>query len=82
MKYIQQLISNNILLVSQRAAFLPVRQYFSARVAIVATFFMSGLLHDYTWACIFYQHHHKYNDKGECVDCFLPLVWKQCRMVL
>mmetsp|Transcript_20977 Transcript_20977/g.38089 ORF Transcript_20977/g.38089 Transcript_20977/m.38089 type:complete len:288 (-) Transcript_20977:128-991(-) len=61
----------------KRAAFLPVRQYCSARVAIVATFFTSGLLHDYSWACIFYQHHHKYNDKGECVDCFLPLVWKQ-----
>ena len=46
-------------------------------MAIVATFCLSGLLHDYCWSLIFYHHEHEYDDNGHCVDCFLPIVWKQ-----
>jgi len=57
-------------------AFLPARKYFSKQIAIVITFLASGLLHDYTWAIVFYQHTHQRDENGVCKDCFVPITFK------
>eukprot|EP00527_Entomoneis_sp_CCMP2396_P009187 CAMPEP_0198137908 /NCGR_PEP_ID=MMETSP1443-20131203/1339_1 /TAXON_ID=186043 /ORGANISM="Entomoneis sp., Strain CCMP2396" /LENGTH=423 /DNA_ID=CAMNT_0043799481 /DNA_START=229 /DNA_END=1500 /DNA_ORIENTATION=- len=65
--------------VLKHGAFLPARKVFaesgytpavSNGMGTLAAFFASGLLHEYTWACIFYE----YRDDDECEEnCFSPL---------
>jgi hypothetical protein len=50
-------------------AFEPARQFVSVPAAVVFTFVVSGLVHDYSWSLIFYQH-------GKCLDCFVPVLLK------
>lgn len=40
----------------KHGVYLPVRRFFPTRMAVVATFVASGLLHDYCWSVIFYHH--------------------------
>jgi hypothetical protein len=57
-------------------AFLPARQYVSNEMAVLWTFIVSGLVHDYVWSLLFYQHEHTKNEDGVCLDCFVPAVLK------
>jgi hypothetical protein len=57
-------------------AYLPARQYVSKEMAVVWTFRVSGLVHDYVWSLLFYQHEHTKNEDGVCLDCFVPTVLK------
>jgi hypothetical protein len=54
-------------------AFLPARQYVSKEMAMLWTFIVSGLVHDYVWSLMFYQHEHTKNEDGVCMDCFVPI---------
>jgi len=60
----------------KHGAFLPARQFVTTNAAVLWTFVVSGLIHDYSWSLIFYQHEHTLNEQGECTDCFAPIFWK------
>jgi len=38
--------------------FLPLRQIVGSKLAILGTFAVSGLYHEYVWMCTFYNHKH------------------------
>lgn len=40
----------------KRGVFKPVARSFPRALAVGATFFVSGLLHEYVWSFIFFQH--------------------------
>ena len=51
--------------------FLPSRKFVPTKVAILVSFIMSGLIHDYVWAVIFYHHGHQRDaETGICHGCF------------
>lgn len=57
-------------------AFLPARQFVSVPAAVVFTFVVSGVMHDYVWSLVFYQHKQGINTDGRCLDCFVPVLLK------
>jgi hypothetical protein len=61
----------------KHGAYRPARQLFAGpEAAVVLTFVVSGLVHDYTWSLMFYQHEHTRDADGRCVDCFTPILFK------
>jgi hypothetical protein len=60
----------------KHGAFLPARKVVGTKLAVFWTFVVSGLLHDYIWSLIFYQHEHTRNADGQCLDCFAPTAAK------
>lgn len=57
--------------------FLPSRKFVSTKGAILLSFLMSGLIHDYVWAAIFYHHYDKRDpETGVCQHCFAPTTLK------
>lgn len=62
----------------KHGAFLPARKAFADAhvgnlMGTLAAFLASGLLHEYSWAVIFYQYR---EDEGECDNCYSPLPLK------
>jgi hypothetical protein len=55
--------NNMIHTILKYGTFYPAQQYLSKRMALLLTFAMSGLMHEYVWTLIFY--HHPDDDKGE-----------------
>ena len=52
-------------------AFRPARKYFPAPVALTCCFLLSGLLHDFAYACAFYHPRASRNpETGLCEDCY------------
>lgn len=51
----------------KHGAFLPARHFCSTGAAVLVTFVVSGLIHDYAWTLMFHQDDH--ND-------FAPIFWK------
>ena len=45
----------------------PAKKYYSTPISIFLAFVFSGLLHDYTWAIVFY--HHSRDECATCSDC-------------
>jgi Membrane bound O-acyl transferase family len=74
----------------KHGVYLPSRKYVSNGLAIFLTFVASGLLHDYSWALVFYHHTSRRNEAGVCEDCFSPFpfklsaffAWNGCIMLL
>ena len=60
----------------KHGVFLPAKQFVSSRWAVLVTFVASGLLHDYSWALVFYHHRESRNEYGVCEDCFQPFPFK------
>ena len=57
--------------------FLPAKKFVPTKVAILVSFIMSGLIHDYVWAAIFYHHTNQRDDEtGICHGCFAPTTLK------
>jgi len=52
--------------------FLPVQKFANPKIAVLVTFIVSGLYHDYCWAIHFYHQAHYYDDNG-CNDCHVPI---------
>ena len=51
----------------QYGVFLPARQVVSSKLAVLLTFLMSGLFHDYIWAVLFYRPSYTLDaETGEC----------------
>ena len=56
---------------------------YSTKVAVLAAFVASGLLHDYSWAVLFASFPHDYDETGACVGrCWYPLIGKQTAFFL
>jgi len=61
----------------KHGAFLPARHFVSTNLAVLWTFVVSGLIHDYAWSLTFYHHRHTLDPHtGQCLDCFAPILWK------
>lgn len=61
----------------KHGAYLPARQFFvRPHAAVVLTFVVSGLIHDYVWSLMFHQHEHMRDANGQCLDCFAPILLK------
>jgi hypothetical protein len=56
--------------VMRGGVFLPAKIFFPKKVALLITFVVSGLYHDYVWFCVFYSPKHLYDEKGVCEDCY------------
>jgi len=61
----------------KRGVFKPVRKFTSKYVAMAASFFVSGLVHEYVLTVVFPFSEYKYSDDGTCIgdqprDCFVP----------
>jgi len=52
----------------KRGIYLPARRYFPKTVAAMATFFASGLMHEFMNAVLFYTHDSERNSNGICND--------------
>lgn len=64
------LMIHNIL---KGGCFQPARKFVSTPVAVFISFAVSGLMHDYVWAVIFYHYRDQRDEKaGVCLDCFTP----------
>ena len=63
----------------KKGIYKPVRQLTSSsKAAIFSAFVVSGLLHEYVWAILFYVHEHQVDAAlGKCRDCFYPIYGKQ-----
>ena len=63
---------------SQYGVFSPLKQFIPSKVALLITFVMSGVFHDYIWNVLFYRPH----DDGDntCPDssgnCHIPVFGK------
>jgi hypothetical protein len=57
-------------IVLKYGAFYPARQFCSPRLAVLLTFIVSGLVHDFVWSLIFYRH-----DPQDDLQ-FAPVVFK------
>lgn len=58
-------------------SFLPARKFVPTKVAIIISFLVSGLIHDYVWAALFYHHGHRRDEEtGICHGCFAPTTLK------
>ena len=61
---------------SQYGVFSPLKQFIPSKVALLITFVMSGVFHDYIWNVLFYRPH----DGDTCTDisgnCHIPVFGK------
>lgn len=57
--------SNNIF---QGGIFKPSKLCFSTTTAMFLTFVVSGLYHEYVWACIFYNQTYLHDAEGNCTN--------------
>lgn len=57
--------------------FLPAKKYVSTSMAVLLSFVVSGLMHDYVWMCIFYHYREERDEvAGVCLECFAPTAFK------
>lgn len=55
-------------LLLKRGIFEPAKKCFhDRRIAMFVTFVVSGLYHEYCWACIFYDQSYLYDSDGKCL---------------
>jgi Membrane bound O-acyl transferase family len=64
--------NNMIHTVLKYGTFYPAQQYMSNSMALFATFIMSGIIHEYIWSLIFYQH----PDSDVETTLYVPTVFK------
>lgn len=58
-------------------AFKPARKYFSAPIAMALCFLLSGVIHDFVYACAFYAPQSTRDpDTGVCEDCYSVPIYK------
>jgi Membrane bound O-acyl transferase family len=57
--------------------FRPARQFMSKRMAILVTFIVSGIIHEYVWTLLFYQYPNgTIPDASNASTQHVPVVWK------
>lgn len=58
-------------------AYKPARKFFPAPVAMVLAFLLSGIMHDFAYACAFYQPQALRDpETGYCADCYSVPIYK------
>lgn len=65
--------NNFVHVILKRGVYKPVRIYSTKGAAVLATFFASGIIHEYVLTILFYVHHNEKDSSGDCTNCYIPL---------